>query len=92
MTEQLAFRRTQATAGYSTLIVLWDGGVSMEHKTLAAAFLVANFPHVLIRTGWHNETIFIQQSRWGESSCLVSMLFFFVLPFCVLGGYLILFV
>jgi hypothetical protein len=62
VTEKLAFPRTQATAEHSTLIVLWDGGVSMEHRTLAA-FLVANLPHVLIPTGWHNETIFIQQSR-----------------------------
>ena len=47
------------------MIVLWDGGVSMEHRTLAA-FLVANFPHVLIPTGWHNETIFIQQKPRRE--------------------------
>lgn len=77
---------TQATVEYLTLIVLWDGGgVSMEQKTLAA-FLLTNFPHVVIRTGWHNETIFGRDRAGVRSVC-------FVLPFVsstALGAILIL--
>lgn len=53
---------------HSTLIVIWDGGICVEQKTFAAAFLLPIFPDALVWTEWHKVTMLLFWRRRLQES------------------------